>query len=540
MKTLAHSLRHALLFFLSLGFVSVWAQGQVGQEEVTVVREAEGNLQDANRISFPPVAPEFTTTIPALQYAVPKKDFRFDFFEPQPVKPLALAKEKAEKFLNSYIKLGFGSQLTPLAQFAYHSTQFSRVHFGLLYDHLSMYGFAIRNQRFSDDAIKAYVRYFPRSVELGAHFRFHNLRTHFYGFPDSIRAAVQLRQVFRDYEGAVWLQDALPIRGDWRFRQELNFHYTTEQTAGVNEWFVRSQTDINKTIRKHHHITAHLFADISSYRGDTIAVLQRNLFRVGVGYLFNNDDWRIQAGFSAGVDGKKFVPLPDISVEKQVYQRYIIPYGGFRMTLQKNAFRSLAVDNPFLHSQQQLLNTVALTPYVGIKGNIERVFYNVGFQYNRITNRPFFINDSLDLRRFQVVYDTINLYRIHGDLAVDLTNGLRLGLQAEYNLFGMKALSSPWHTPAFRLQFSARYNWKDKIIAGLELTGITGARAPLAGSQVKELKGTADLSVSLEYVFKRYLSFFGNLNNIAHQKYERYYGYPSFGINGVAGARFSF
>jgi hypothetical protein len=223
-----------------------------------------------------------------------------------------------------------------------------------------------------------------------------------------------------------------------------------------------------------------------------------------------------------------------------VYQRYIIPYGGFRMTLQKNAFRSLAIDNPFLHSRQPLLNTVFLTPYVGIKGNIERFSYNVGFQYNRITNRPFFINDSLDMRRFRVVYDTINQYRIHGDVAIDLTNGLRFGLQAEYNLFGMKVLSFPWHTPAFRLQFSARYNWKEKIIAGLELTGITGSRAPLAGGQIKELKGTADLSVSLEYVFKRYLSFFGNLNNIAHQKYERYYGYPSFGINGLAGARFSF
>jgi hypothetical protein len=41
-------------------------------------------------------------------------------------------------------------------------------------------------------------------------------------------------------------------------------------------------------------------------------------------------------------------------------------------------------------------------------------------------------------------------------------------------------------------------------------------------------------------VFKKHLSFFTNLNNIAHQKYQRFYRYPSFGFNGVIGAKFSF
>ena len=527
-------------FYVLSGNILLRAQGQVGQEEVTVVREVETSIQDADRISFAPVVPEWKVAVPKLEFLLPQKDFRYDSYEPQTGKPIALAREKLEKHLTSYIKLGFGSQLTPLAQFAYHNTQQTKVTYGLLYDHLSMYGFTIRNQRFSDDAIKAYVRYFPGKIELGSHFRFHNLRTHFYGFPDSIRDARLLRQIFRDYEGSLWIQDARPMKGDWRFRQQLTFHYATENTAGVREWFVQSQSELDKPFRRFHHITAELHADISMYKGDTISTVQRNLFRVGVGYIYNNDDWRIRLSFAAGVDGTKFVPLPDVSIEKQVFKSYIIPYGGFRMTLQKNAFRSLAAENPFLHSSQQLLNTVSLNPYVGVKGGYEKFSYNVGFTYSRITNRPFFINDSLEMRRFQVVYDTINQYRIHGDLAVEVIEGLRLGLQAEYNLFGMRALRKPWHTPACKVQFSARYNWKNKIIAGIELIGITGSVAPLSGGGERELKGTADLNLSLEYVFRKYLSFFVNLNNIAHQKYERFNGYPTFGINGLAGVRFSF
>ncbi len=58
--------------------------------------------------------------------------------------------------------------------------------------------------------------------------------------------------------------------------------------------------------------------------------------------------------------------------------------------------------------------------------------------------------------------------------------------------------------------------------------------------EIRTIKGVADLNLNVEYLMNKKISFFGMLNNIAHQRYQRWYNYPSFGINGLVGAKFSF
>ena len=59
------------------------------------------------------------------------------------------------------------------------------------------------------------------------------------------------------------------------------------------------------------------------------------------------------------------------------------------------------------------------------------------------------------------------------------------------------------------------------------------------GSTIK-IKGTADLNIGISYLMSKWLTFYVGVNNIAHIRYERWYGYSSFGINGMVGAKFSF
>jgi outer membrane receptor protein involved in Fe transport len=59
------------------------------------------------------------------------------------------------------------------------------------------------------------------------------------------------------------------------------------------------------------------------------------------------------------------------------------------------------------------------------------------------------------------------------------------------------------------------------------------------GTDVK-LNGGADLSAGLEFAINKHFSAWVDVNNIFNNKYQRWYNYPVYGLNVLAGATFKF
>jgi outer membrane receptor protein involved in Fe transport len=73
-----------------------------------------------------------------------------------------------------------------------------------------------------------------------------------------------------------------------------------------------------------------------------------------------------------------------------------------------------------------------------------------------------------------------------------------------------------------------------------DIFGVNKSYALLPGDITEEIKGAVDLNISAMYVYSKYFNIFVNVNNIANYKYQRYYNYPSYGIQALAGLSFSF
>jgi hypothetical protein len=56
----------------------------------------------------------------------------------------------------------------------------------------------------------------------------------------------------------------------------------------------------------------------------------------------------------------------------------------------------------------------------------------------------------------------------------------------------------------------------------------------------EEIKGAVDLNLSANYAYSKYFNIFVNVNNMASFKYQRYYNYPSYGIQALGGLSFTF
>jgi len=524
--------------FILLGMNIVAAQG-VGNDEVLVVRELEANIADAQKLDIAPEIPDFSFSAPVLSFNVQIREFKNFSFEPNPAKPLGMSREKLEKHNTSYLRLGFGSQFTPLAELAYHDNHSKNFRFGLTYDHLSSKA-QRENQQFNSDRISLYARYLRPKAMIGAGFRFSNLRNHFYGYSDTSYSRQEVMQRYRQYGASLSSADIAPNKANIRFHALLDFNHTEEYKGAAREFYILNRYDLSKSIKKIHNILFKFDYDFSRYQ-QTAFRLDRNLNRIGAGYCFDNDDWMGRAFISVGVDGKKAYPLPDLEMEKRLYKNVLIAFAGWNIRLDKNSLESLSTLNNFILSRPALLNTRTDNRFVGLKGIYEGLSWRFLFSNKVIHNAPLFVNDTTDSRRFETRYDKVTDYNFSFGLSYDWKSQLHIAVEGNYHALSADRESRPWHMPAFDLNFKARYNLRDKFLFSLDVISFAGIKAldPVSRKEAV-IKGTADLSLSCTYVFNKRFSFFARLNNLANQKFQRWYNYPLIGFNGLAGAQFSF
>ncbi len=530
------------LFILNSVFLilhSATAQ-TVGNDEVLIIKEHEAKVKDADKIMLSPNIPDIEETKPKLDYSIPTRDFKDISFEPNPLKPIGMSKEKMEKFNTSYIKFGFGSQLTPLAELAYNDNKTKNLKFGIFYDHLSQYAFSRKNQKFSDDKVGVYLKYYPKTFELGTNISFHNLRTHFYGYSDTTFESKAVRQEFRSYDADVYLKNAQKNQYDIDFNTGVKFNYFQETAGKGYEYFINGNVSLSKSFLKVHSVSGGFEFDYSQYKS-TGQDVKRNLYFLNVAYHFNNDDWKATGKITLGVDGSKVYALPDIYLEKRLYEYSLIAYAGWDIRFQKNSFKSLAERNNFVLSELELQNTRVSDIRGGLKGTISSFSYDARFSFKNISNMPFYYTSFADNKKFYVGYDSrVKALNGHLELGYNLQDEFRILLSADYNSYTLTNTTRAWYEPAFKANLKASYNIQKKFIIGADIYGFTSYYGLVNATTEKKIKGTADISLSLEYLFSKRLSFFGMINNLAHQRYERWANYPVYGVNGLVGAKFSF
>ena len=517
--------------------------GGVGDEVVTVVKEYEATIQDAQKVNIQPGIPDIEEKKPKLDYSIPIKEFKDISFEANPLKPIAISKEKMHAYNSSYIKIGFGSQLMPLVQLAYNDNKTKNLQFGILYDHLSAHDFMrsvdIKNQAFSDDKAGVYLKYFPKTVEVGVAFNFRNYRTHFYG-TDSTFSEKQVRQVFRTYDASAYIKNAQKNKLDLDIKQTLNFNYLQETFGVAHEWFMAGQTSVEKKFMQYHSVNATFNFDASDLKNDSLS-LNRTIFTPMLGYAFNNDDWKARGRFGLAMDGKTPIFVGDVHVEKRLYEHSLIAYVGYVRSDQKNSLNSLAQTNNFIQNWVTIKNSAVGDFAAGLKGTLENFSYNLAFHLVQDMRMPLLINDSADMKRFLVIYDgNALIYNGHFEAGYNVQEWLRFLLVGDYNYYHLKDNAYAWEQPAFKATLRANYIWKNKISVTLDLYGLTGSQALLPENKTGNIKGTADLNIGAEYLFNKHLNLFVNLNNIANIKYQQWYNYPGYGINGMIGGKFAF
>jgi hypothetical protein len=374
------------------------------------------------------------------------------------------------------------------------------------------YGSASSANSFDKSSTKQFFNYYGVNADLRSHF--------------SDSEAVNHHEYVRYYH----LSD--------RFKTNEN-NFLLNATAGR---YIRTERlDVDLGVDFNHASSATDSANNTIIKIQPVFSVGGNKFKVGIGMNLSVD---------AGDETFAYF-YPQFTASYDIVNQIIVPYLSYGGYLERNSYRSLTMKNPFMLPADafSLRNTQHKHDLsFGLRGSLSaELVYDVRFNRVDLVNAPFFVNttEQQDLFRnkFSVVYDTAAVANVHGQLGWSHFEKVHVTATADWYKYSMRNEAHPWHTPTLRMSVLAQYNMQDKILAHAEVYYLNGQYAKLIDgttSTVVNMKGLVDVNIGFEYRYTKFLSAFVNFNNLAGQRYQRWYGYPTQKFNLLAGLTYTF
>ena len=138
-------------------------------------------------------------------------------------------------------------------------------------------------------------------------------------------------------------------------------------------------------------------------------------------------------------------------------------------------------------------------------------------------------------------YYNVNIINVHAEVVFRQSERINLMLSGETNSYDMDFDDQPLGIPKSTLMASLNYNIQNKIFTQVDFFANSGAYTKLGTDSVStQLKGRADANISVSYDYKRNIAFWLSLNNIFGANNSRWYNYPTYGFQAMAGVKLKF
>ena len=557
MNTKTITFRILILVTLLAAHAITFAQEIDLTKQVQVVRPYKPSISDAFKLNLLPVVEDTIRLTPTFNYNLTLRPVSINF----PVNKISPARMVAEPLSlanKAYMKIGFGNYLSPLAEAYFASTRQKKYSYGASIKYRGSFG---KIKLDNDQKVKGHFQHFNanafgkrvfKNAVLDGGLSFSHFSYNFYG-NDTTQAALPI-------------PSEVDPQKQQNFSVNANFYSTYSDSTHVNykvtsryNYFADKYSNQQNSIGMQMHFEK--FFKIEKI-GASLGITHHNVeqspslksqttinFSPWIG-LFGKQ-WTTQAGLSAAINTMNgntqmhFYPIGLLSYD--IIANYLIPYIQFSGYLEENHYAKIINENPWATPGLNVANTShKFIIKGGLKGNMNpKIAYNISASYSLIDSAYFFVNsiDPTNLflqNKFDVVYDNIQHKRLLGELTFAPLTRIKVALAAEYNMYTMNELETPWHKPKYIGRANFSYNIKDKVLARVEFF-IEGKRnVKSLTNNIIEIDGLMDLNLGIEYRLNKRASGFLNLNNLTGNRAHLWYLYPTQQFNMMAGVTYTF
>lgn len=527
--------------FCFLGFYSN-AQDTTKKQSVEIKSAFKPVLKNAVKINFNATPPAPETGTPNLTYNIPIQNL---FFNMQPValKPLALQIDSAGQAHNSnYVKAGYGNFNTPLIDAGFSIGDGKKTNFTIFANHISQKG-PLRVQKFSNTNLAAHINTVVNRVEVYGKLGYQQQSLFLYGPDPSLAAAKDdsLKKPYQTINIRAGIRNAMVTRFGISYNPDLNINVFSDsrstETNGILDVpvEVRFGTSFGLLIRGNADLTTYTPTDSVSY--------SNNVFFFNAAAMLKTSKLAIRAGIRPTWDNSKLNVLPDVLLDFHLQQKKIIVTAGWVAHIRKNTYQFLASQNPWINQPVSQFNTRITEGYGGFKGTVANSFnYRLTFGYIEYLNLPLFSN-HIKPGLFTVLQEG-KLQGFHGQGEIGFVLQDKFNASAKfdmYNFFGQQSYSRSYHIIPLQLTAALRWQPAKKIMVKGDLYAWRGpVYLEDNMGNTGRLPSVFDLNAGIEFRVHKFVSVWGQFNNVFNNAYERWHNYPAVGFNFLAGIKLTF
>ncbi len=285
---------------------------------------------------------------------------------------------------------------------------------------------------------------------------------------------------------------------------------------------------------------------------------------IGVHPSFNilRDKWSLNIGAEVVYSGdtensnSDFYVYPEVKASYRVAGDYFTLYAGVEGGLSQNTYQDFVRINPYLAPDLRIAPTnTKYHIYLGGKGKFtEQLHYDLHGSYSVQDNKALFrayqpatVSTTPGLasyqynNAFQLDYDEVKTFAIHGGLGYDLNKDFNIGISATYYNYSTSTLEKAWNLPNVEAAITADYQFAKNWSVGADFI-YKGQRHDYSFAQAKtvDVDGYFDANLRLNFQVTDQFGLFARGSNLFGDNYEHWLGYPVQGIQGMFGLSFQF
>lgn len=543
--------RKNIVIALLLMFTCTLLKAQSHNEEVTIEGSFTPNIKKSERIMLNPELPKHNFNI--TDYQIVTKDFSYDYMlDLEPISPVLYSNVDDYDLTNNFVKVGIGTQLSPDFLFRHYSALSRNTTLGVGVAHNSTW---LKMKDYEPNS-----NYMNNDFSVSMSNRLSRLQLHSYIDYDydmynlSYNPNIMTQDVPNTERYINSLNAKLLVNNNETSYRSLYDEFLLDYTftgikGGVQENLVKFKTHLehsNSWFRKGKGIQT-LAIDINA----DLNYIEQSQFLISVNpYLaFDGEFYNLHLGFRADAktNSTDFGGVyPDVKGSLYLFGRNLEFYAGLGGKTKINTLKEILSENPFIVSD---ITNMSEFDYektnIDFKGGLKfkilnKVSAHLGVRYRKVNNYIFYGQPSTfdKLRMFGVYLEDCNVFNFLADVHVRISDKVKTVADFTYNHFDLFG-DLPWCEPKVEFKLRGLYNynenWNFNVAAYVE-----GKRYILYDREVEELKPICDIQLGCDYNLNNNLSFYGEVKNLIHNKYQMYYGYPSYGFQMFVGFKYRF
>ena len=510
---------------------------------IEIIQSYKPQVKQAPKPEWIPQLPPADSVHPVFSYDVPQQTLYYTYSS-LPLRPLALTADSASLPFRNYIKAGGGNVSTLYLDAGIGSISGKDYETAIHLHHISQQG-DIQYQQSALSGIEAEGTVHKKETDWHATVDGERNQYNYYGYDHDLYkyAADSLKQVYTTARVCVDMKNKEDTVTGWGYHPAVNASLynakfsTHETTFGIN-------APLTYKIDSNLYLPLALSGTFTNYATTGVSAAN-NIVALMAGVEVRQRqgiNGHALLSLAAGKGGALNV-LPDIVGTYTVPGPRLALSGGWLATLRQNTYEQLTTENPYLSPaytpQQTRRDEVFANAAAGIGNHLGITARVSWWDYNSLAT---FLNDVGDQKQYYIDYINAEAISFQGGVRYHVANVWSVGVTGDfYSFYGNTPVKVyVWGAPDVKIK-------GDFSIVPLPKLTVTAYLALLSGIWERNINGQpvksaaiTDLGGNAEYQVVRRLSAFVQIDNLLNEKYQRWAGYQSYGLNIYGGLRLKF